>query len=79
MGETNSSDYVSEDAHSAPRSHSRASIFERYEWPTIDVVAALRSKDRGLDLNLLPEPKFRRMSENEDHPCVIEHHPSNDA
>jgi regulator of PEP synthase PpsR (kinase-PPPase family) len=54
MGETKSSDYVSEEAIRAEIAYTRR-IFERYDWPTIDVSRRSVEETAASILNLLGE------------------------
>jgi regulator of PEP synthase PpsR (kinase-PPPase family) len=54
MGETKSSDYVSEEAIRAEIAFTRR-IFERYDWPTIDVSRRSVEETAASILNLLAE------------------------
>ena len=54
MGETKSSDYVSEEAVRSEIAFTRR-LFERYEWPTIDVTRRSIEETAAAILNLLGE------------------------
>ena len=54
MGETKSSDYVSEEAVRMEIAYTRR-LFERYEWPTIDVTRRSIEETAAAILNLLGE------------------------
>ncbi len=54
MGETKSSDYVDEDAIRAELTMTRR-LFERYQWPTIDVTRRSIEETAAAILNLLAE------------------------
>jgi [pyruvate, water dikinase]-phosphate phosphotransferase / [pyruvate, water dikinase] kinase len=54
MGETKSSDYVSEESIRAEIAHTRR-LFERYDWPTIDVSRRSIEETAATILNLLGE------------------------
>ena len=54
MGETKSSDYVNEDSIRAEIAFTRR-LFERYEWPTIDVSRRSIEETAASILNLLGE------------------------
>jgi len=56
MGETKSSDYVNEDSIRAEIASTRR-LFERYEWPTIDVSRRSIEETAASVLNLLGERK----------------------
>ena len=56
MGETKSSDYVGEEAVRAEIAHARR-LFERYDWPTIDVSRRSIEETAASVLNLLAERK----------------------
>ena len=57
MGETKSSDYVSEEAIRGEITYTRR-LFERYEWPTIDVSRRSIEETAAAILNLLAERKI---------------------
>ena len=54
IGETKSSDYVDEEAVRAEIAFTRR-LFERYEWPTIDVSRRSIEETAAQILNLLAE------------------------
>jgi regulator of PEP synthase PpsR (kinase-PPPase family) len=54
MGETKSSDYVNEDAVRAEVAYTKR-LFERYEWPTIDVSRRSIEETAASILNLLAD------------------------
>jgi regulator of PEP synthase PpsR (kinase-PPPase family) len=54
MGENKSSDYVDEDAVRAELTMTRR-LFERYQWPTIDVTRRSIEETAAGILNLLAE------------------------
>jgi regulator of PEP synthase PpsR (kinase-PPPase family) len=56
MGETKSSDYVNEDAVRAEVAYTKR-LFERYEWPTIDVSRRSIEETAASILNLLSDRK----------------------